>query len=140
MKLFCPLCGHTLEKIQISSEPLKEKTKLGVVACICFHCKLVLHTEAITDKTPFVAVARLRKLTRGASLQSTIAVYNDLLSFLDPMVEWIKLITPQNVTEDCKHKLSSLFVYLRQFQDITTILRDETKLIYDQKQIDKPNQ
>lgn len=125
--LICPDCGHTLEPIQINAAPVTDRSRLGTVVCVCFHCQMVYSTETVHDRTPYVAIARLIKLHQRTNLKMTLAAYDDLLAMLDPMIEWNKMTVRSPVSEACKHKLSSLHVYLTKLRNTIVAFRNNLK-------------
>lgn len=127
MKLFCPACGHTLKVTQIQAEPVTDRSRLGMTIGICFNCQLVYHSETVYDKTPFMALARLRRITYPTNLKITLAVYEDLLAMIEPMIQWTIMVKSQNVAEKCKHKIVSLYVYLYMLRDAIKEFRDNLK-------------
>lgn len=106
---------------------MTDMSRLGMVVGICFHCQMVYHTETVNDKKPYVAIARLRKITLGPNLKTTLAVYEDLLGLLEPILQWLISTTPCNISEACKHKLSSLYVYLSRLRGTIQVFRNNLK-------------
>lgn len=127
MMLFCPVCGHSLEQVQIKAEPMTDPSRLGMAVLACFHCQLICHTESVLDKTPFVAVANLHKIDARVNLKLTLAIYEDLLSLIEPFIQWILQATPQHIPNKAKHKLSSLYVYLHRLRSDIKTFRDNLK-------------
>lgn len=124
---FCPVCGHSLEQVQIKAEPMTDPSRLGMGVFACFHCQLICHTEAILDKTPFVAVAQLGKVGSMVNLKLTLAVYEDILGMVDPLIQWILMTTPQDIPSKIKHKLTSLYVYLHRLRSDIKSFRNNLK-------------
>lgn len=127
MKLLCPECGHTLKVTQIQAEPVTDRSRLGMTIGVCFHCQMIYHSETVHDKTPFMAVARLRKVNQRTDLKLTLAVYDDMLAMLEPIIQWTIMVKPHNVSEACKHKIVSLYIYLYQLRDTIKAFRNNLK-------------